>query len=77
MQWGTRKYKFNKYVVAWRIVFFEMRKRRSLKPLKLMWKKVWYGERWPYRVISTLPEYVNFCRMNDIPVICIPEEELA
>ena len=77
MQWGVRKYKFNKWVVALRIVFFEVKKRRSLKPLKLLWKKTFYGTRFPYRIRTTLPEWVNFCRINNISVISIPEEELA
>ena len=63
----------SKYMVALRIVFHEMKKRRSLKPLTWMWKKQWYGRSYPYRIIATLPDYVNFCRVNGIAV-CTPEE---
>ena len=63
----------SKYMVALRIVFHEMKKRRSLKPLTWMWKKQWYGRNHPYRIVATLPDYINFCRVNGIAV-CIPEE---
>lgn len=76
MKWGNRKYKYNKYVVAMRIVFNEMKKKKSVKPLTRMWKKTVYGDRQPFMLRTTLPEYVNFCRINGIAV-CIPEKELA
>ena len=63
----------SKYMVALRIVFHEMKKRRSLKPLTWMWKKQWYGRSYPYRIIATLPDYINFCRVNGIAVYA-PEE---
>ena len=50
----------SKYMVALRIVFHEMKKRRSLKPLTWMWKKQWYGRSYPYRIVATLPDYINF-----------------
>ena len=73
------------YVVALKIVLQERRfsmkmkakARRSLKPLKLLWKKVTYGDEYPYIVRGTLTEYINFCRVNGIGVCCIPESELA
>ena len=65
------------YVVALKIVLQEAKARRSLKPLKLLWKKVTYGDEYPYIVRGTLTEYINFCRVNGIGVCCIPESELA
>ena len=64
------------YVVALKIVLQEARARRSLKPLKLLWKKVTYGDEYPYIVHGTLTEYIKFCRVNRI-VVSIPESELA
>ena len=65
------------YVVALKIVLQEARARRSLKPLKLLWKKVTYGDEYPYIIRGTLTEYINFCRVNGIGACCIPESELA
>ena len=65
------------YVLALKIVLQEAKARRSLKPLKLLWKKVTYGDEYPYIVRGTLTEYINFCRVNGIGVCCIPESELA
>lgn len=76
MQREIPKYKHDKYTVALKIVFAEMRKRRSLKPLKLLWKKTIYGDQQPFMLKTTLPEYINFCRINGIAV-CIPDKELA
>ena len=63
----------SKYMVALRIVFHEMKKRRSLKPLIWLWKKQWYGRSYPYRIVAALPDYINFCRVNGIAVYT-PEE---
>ena len=68
----TRKTR-SKYMVALWIVFREMKKRRSLTPLTWMWKKQWHGRSYPYRIVATLPDYVNFCRVNGIAVFT-PEE---
>lgn len=65
------------YVVALKIVLQEAKARRSLKPLKLLWKKVTYGDEYPYIVRGTLTEYIKFCRVNGIGACCIPESELA
>ena len=72
----NKEYKHSKYWVALKIVFDEIRARKSFKPLKLLWKKVYYGDVQPYRIKTTLVEYVNFCRVNKIAMV-IPEEELA
>ena len=71
-----RKFMHNLYVVALKIVLQEAKARRSLKPLKLLWKKVTYGDEYPYIVRGTLTEYIRFCRVNRI-VVSIPESELA
>ena len=71
-----RKFMHNLYVVALKIVLQEARARRSLKPLKLLWKKVTYGDEYPYIIRGTLVDYIRFCRVNRI-VVSIPESELA
>ena len=71
-----KKYKYSPFVAALRIVFHYVKKNRSLKPVKLLWKKTIYGSRPPYRLRTTLPEYIQFCRVNGIGVVSIPEEEL-
>lgn len=63
----------SKYMVALRIVFHEMKKKRSLKPLTWMWKKRRYEIGQAYGFVAILPDYIDFCRINGF-VVCIPEE---
>ena len=70
------KYKYSKYQLALKIIIDEANRRDSLKPFRLLWKKVYYGQEQPYRIKATLPDYIEFCRINKIPMQ-IPEEELA
>lgn len=76
MQRDNQNYKRGRYLVALKIVFAEMKKKRSLKPLTLLWKKTIYGDQQPFVLKTTLPEYIYFCRINGISV-CIPNKELA
>ena len=77
MKYGNKKWKYPAWVVALKIVFQEMKHKRSFNPLKRMWKKTMYGERWPYKIIATLPDYVKFCRINGIRLHIPKDEELA
>ena len=63
----------SKYMVALRIVFHEMKKKRSLKPLTWMWKKRRYEIGQAYEFVAILPDYIDFCKINGFAV-CIPEE---
>ena len=64
------------YWVALKIVLKEAKERKSLKPFRLLWQRAWYGKEYPYRLRTTLVQYIKFCRINKI-AIDIPEEELA